>query len=62
MLSPDQLEDVVNETGSVVAAEHSVVQLKLSDQCIPAARLIMYNVKPPKVHVKFNPIDLLRQV
>lgn len=61
-LSPDQLEDVVNKTGSVVAAEHGVVLLKLFDQCIPAARLVMNNVKATKVHVKFNPLDLLWQV
>ncbi len=60
--SPDQLEDVVDQTGSIIAAKHSVVLLELVDQSVPASQLVMYNIIPPQVHIKLNPVHLLWQV
>lgn len=60
--SPDQLKDVVDETGPVVAAEHCVILLELTDQSVPASRLIVDNIIPPQVHIEFNPLYLLWQV
>lgn len=60
--SPDQLEDIVDEAGSVVAAESCVVKPQKLDQSVPSPRLVVDDVISSHVHVKLNPLHLLRQV
>lgn len=60
--SPDQLEYVIDEAGSVVAAESSVIVSQEVDEGIPASAVIVHYVVSTHVHVKLNPLYISRKV
>lgn len=59
---PDQLEDVVDEAGPVVAGQHRVVVLQQVDDGVPAVALVVDHVVATHVHVELHPVHLLREV
>lgn len=59
---PDQLEGVVDEAGPVIAAELCMIAFEQRDQVIPARTLIVHNVISTHVHIKLDPVHLLRQI
>ncbi len=59
---PDQLEGVVDEAGPVIAAERCVIVFEQLDEVIPARTLIVHNVISTHVHIKLDPVYLLRQI
>lgn len=60
--SPDQLEDVIDEAGSVVAAEGRVIASQEADEGVPAIAVIVHYVVATHVHVKLNPLHLSGKV
>lgn len=59
---PDQLEDVVDEAGAVVAAQGSVVVLQQFDNWVPPVAGVVNHVVAAHVHVELHPVHLLWQV
>lgn len=59
---PDQLEDVVDEAGAVVAGQRRVVVLQQSNDGVPALACIVDHVVAAHVHVELHPVHLFRQV
>lgn len=62
MDAPDQLEDVVHEAGSVVAAQRRVIVLQQSGDGVPPLACVVHHVVAAHVHVELDPVHLLRQV
>lgn len=60
--TPDQLEDIVDEAGAVVAAQGGVVVLQQVDEGVPAVTCVVHHVVAAHVHVELHPVRLLRQV
>lgn len=59
---PDQLEDVLDEAGTVVAGQGCVVVLQHFDNGVPPLACIVDHVVAAHVHVELHPIHLLWQV
>ncbi|KAG7221275.1 hypothetical protein INR49_017340, partial [Caranx melampygus] len=59
---PDQLEDVVDEAGAVVAAQGSVVVLQQFDNGVPSIARVVDHVVTAHVHIELHPVHLLWQV
>lgn len=59
---PDQLEDVVDEAGSVVAAQRRVIVMQQFSDGIPPLACVVHHVVAAHVHVELDPVHLLRQV
>lgn len=59
---PDQLEDVVDEAGAVVAGQHRVVVPQQIDDGVPAIARVVDHVVAAHVHVELDPVHLLREV
>ena len=59
---PDQLEDVLDEAGPVVAGQRRVVVLQHFDDGVPALACVVHHVVATHVHVELHPVHLLRQV
>lgn len=62
MNTPDQLEDAVDEAGSVVAAQCRVIVLQQLRDGVPALACVVHQVVATHVHVELDPVHLLRQV
>lgn len=62
MDAPDQLEDVVDEAGSVVAAQRRVIVMQQSGDGVPPLACVVHHVVAAHVHVELDPVHLLRQV
>lgn len=59
---PDQLEDVVDQAGAVVAAQGCVVVMQQGDDGVPALGAIVDHVVAAHVDVELHPVHLLWQV
>ena len=59
---PDQLEDVVDEAGAVVAAQGRVVVVQQFDDGVPPLACVVHHVVAAHVHVELHPVRLFRQV
>ena len=59
---PDQLEDVLDEAGSVVAGQSRVVVVQQSDDGVPPLACIVDHVVATHVHVELHPLHLLWQI
>lgn len=59
---PDELEDVLNEAGAVVAGQSCVVILQHFDDGVPALACVVDHVVSTHVHIKFHPVHFLWQV
>lgn len=62
MNTPDQLEDVVDEAGSVVAAQRCVIVLQQFSDGVPALACVVHHVVAAHVHVELDPVHLCWQV
>lgn len=59
---PDQLKDVVDEAGSVVAGQGCVIVLQQFDNGVPTLACVVDHVVAAHVHIELHPVHLLRQV
>lgn len=59
---PDELKDVLDEAGSVVARQGRVVVLQHFNNGAPALACVMDHVVTTHVHVELHPGRLRRQV
>ena len=58
---PDQLEDVVDEAGAVVAAQGSVIVLQQFGNGVPPLTSVVDHVVAAHVHIELHPVHLLWQ-
>lgn len=56
---PDQLEDIVDEAGTVIAAESCVVVLQQFDNRVPPLAFVVDHVVAAHVHIELHPVYLL---
>lgn len=56
--SRDELEGIMNETGSVLEAQSGVVHFQQLRKCIPALLIIMNNVISIHVSVELHPVNV----
>lgn len=62
MNTPHQLEDVVDEAGSVITAQRCVIVPQKVSDGVPALACVVHHVVAAHVHVELDPVHLCRQV
>ncbi len=59
---PDQLKDVLDEAGAIIAAQGCVVVLQQFDNGVPPVTCVVDHVVAAHVNIELNPVYFLRQV